>query len=88
MKKIDNPFLIDNMPYIDLHGYDRVSALIELNSFIIDNIKLNNKYLVVIHGKGEFILRKEVHEYLRKDKRIKEFKLDYFNDGVTIVKLV
>lgn len=86
MKKIGNPF-IDFLPSIDLHGTDRISALIYLDDFIIDNIKLKNKVIVVIHGKGEGILRKEVTNYLKKDKRVEDFKLDYFNDGITIIKL-
>lgn len=84
---IDNYMLFNNLPTIDLHGENRINAIIRLDEFINDNIKLKNKLIVVIHGIGEGILKNEIHKYLRKDKRIKEFKLNVFNKGLTIIEL-
>ena len=42
----------------------------------------------VVHGKGSGILRKAVHDFLRKDKRVAEYRLGVFGEGdagVTIV---
>lgn len=85
MGKFIDPFTV-NLPVIDLHGETRDSAAFLINDFINDNIKLNHKQIVIIHGKGINILRDFVHEYLKKDKRVDSFYLD-FNIGQTIVIL-
>lgn len=86
MRKIVNPF-IDFLPSIDLHGMDRVYAKIKVEEFINDNIKLKNKKIVIIHGKGEGILKDEIYKFLKKNKYVLNYKLDGFNTGVTIVEL-
>ena len=51
-------------------------------------VKLIKNYnIAIIHGKGLGILKKTTHEVLRKNKRVLDFKIYYFNDGMTIVKL-
>ena len=64
-----------------------MTSLILVNEFINDNIKLKNRKIVFIHGKGAGILKKVIHEYLKNDKRVLEYKTDNLNDGVTIVTL-
>lgn len=86
MNKIINPF-IDFLPSIDLHGFDRVSARIKTKEFINDNIKLKNKKIVIIHGKGTGIVKDEVYKYLMHNKNVIDYKLDGFNTGITIVNL-
>ena len=81
-----NPFF-NILPKIDLHGYHRDMIKYVLSDFINDNIKLKEKKLVVIHGKGEGILKDEVHKLLRKDKRVKLYYLDSYNIGQTIIEL-
>ena len=76
----------NNLPHIDLHGEDRVNSIIKVDEFITDNIKLRNKKIVIIHGIGEGILKKVVHEYLKKDKRVLDYNLG-INNGETIVSL-
>ena len=61
MKKIVDPFTV-LLPSLDLHEMDRVLAKINIEEFILDNVKLRNKQIVIIHGIGEGILRKEVFE--------------------------
>ena len=78
--------MIYSYPSIDLHGEDRVNALIKVDEFINDSIKLRNKYIVIIHGKGSYILKNAIHDYLKHDKRVNEYKLD-INVGQTIVTL-
>ena len=44
----------------------------------------------IVHGKGTGALRKAVHNYLRKQKWIKKYRLGDFGEGdagVTIVEL-
>lgn len=74
------------LPSIDLHGEDRVNALIKVDEFIKDSIKLKHKNIIIIHGKGKWILKDSIHDYLKKDKRVKDYKLD-INIGQTIVSL-
>ena len=76
----------NNLPSIDLHGEDRVNALIKVDEFINDSIKLKYKRIVVIHGKGTWILKEAIHNYLKNDKRVKEYELD-INIGQTIISL-
>lgn len=75
------------MPQIDLHGEDRISARIKVKSFINDNYKLDNSEFAIIHGIGKGILKKEVFDVLKKDKRVIEFGIDCFNSGCTLVRI-
>lgn len=86
MKKMIDPF-VDFLPKIDLHGMDRVYAKIKVEEFINDNIKLRNKQIVIIHGIGEGILKKEIYNYLKNNKNVLDYKLNGFNVGCTIVTL-
>jgi DNA mismatch repair protein MutS2 len=86
MNKIVNPF-VDFLPRIDLHGMDRVCAKIKTEEFINDNIKLKNKEVVIIHGKGMGIVKDEVYKTLKNNKNVISYKLDGFNIGQTIVNL-
>lgn len=79
--------MLNNLPSIDLHGEYVESALILTKEFINDNIILKNEEIVIVHGIGEDILRKAIHDYLKHEKKVKEFKRDFFNPGMTIVKL-
>lgn len=79
--------MLNNLPSIDLHGEYVESALILTKEFINDNIILKNEEIVIVHGIGEDILRKAIHDYLKNEKKVKEFKRDFSNPGMTIVKL-
>lgn len=84
---IDNYMLFDNLPTIDLHGEDSISAIIITDEFLNDNLKLKNKLIVVIHGVGKGILKREIHNFLKKDKRVLKYRIDAFNPGMTIIEL-
>ncbi len=78
---------LERYPSMDLHGYDRDSARMATNDFVLENIILGNETIVIVHGKGEGIVKKEVHEALRVNKNVIDYKTDNFNDGVTVVRL-
>lgn len=78
---------IDNLPTIDLHGFDRDYARIKVIEFINDNIVMKNDVIVIVHGIGNGILKREVHKILRDNKKVIDYKLFYNNSGLTIVKL-
>lgn len=86
MSKHYNPFL-DILPHIDVHGFNRDMIKFVLDDFISDNIKLRYKKIVIVHGKGEGILKNEIHCLLKRDSRVKNFYLDTFNIGQTIIEL-
>jgi len=78
---------LNRYPSIDLHGYDRDSARVAVNDFVDENVFLRKDTIVIIHGIGTGIVKKEVHEALRVNKKVIEYKTDNFNSGCTIVKL-
>lgn len=85
MDNLNNIMFIDRYPKIDLHGYDRESARVATTQFIKENKKLKNEVFVIVHGRGLGIVKKSVHETLRKSKVVKDYKTYYYNDGCTIV---
>jgi len=86
MKEFIDPFLY-NLPHLDIHGYDRFGAVAMIKNFIDNNLRIEEKKIVIVHGKGSGILRKSTHEYLKKDKRVLSYKLNNYNDGETIAIL-
>lgn len=85
--KLAEVIFTNNLPTIDLHGFDRDYARIKVNEFIKDNITMKNEIIVIVHGIGSGLLRKEVEKTLRNNKKVIEFCLFYRNNGMTIVKL-
>lgn len=84
--KVHNIFL-ERLPKIDLHGYDRESAKVATNDFISDSTQLGYKEILIIHGIGSGLVKDAVHTALSKNKNVISYKLDYFNNGCTIIKL-
>lgn len=85
--EIENIIFIDNLPKLDLHGFDRETARVAVNDFIRDNVKMNNRFVNIVHGVGSGIIRTTTHQQLRKNKHVADFKTFYYNQGCTIVKL-
>lgn len=81
------PIPISKYPSLDVHGETRDTVIAVLNSFIRDNIKLRNSTILIIHGKGTGILKKEVHLYLKNNKYVKTYHLHHWNQGLTVVEL-
>ncbi len=74
-------------PSIDLHGEFAITSYTIVHNFISDQIKLKNRIVVIIHGKGTGKLKNAVHDTLKKDKRVIKYNLNPFNLGETIVYL-
>ena len=85
--KLNDVIFLNNLPTLDLHGYDRETAVVAISDFIRDNIKLKNKFIIIIHGIGSGIIRKTTHDYLKTNRNVLEFKIHYFNEGSTVVAL-
>lgn len=75
-------------PKLDLHG--EIVAMVEslTKEFINDNCLLNEKVIIIIHGKSTNILTAEVHRVLNSNDKVKSFKLNNWNLGETIVELI
>ena len=65
-------------------------ALYELDKYINDALIANLTTIRIVHGKGEGILRKAVHEYLKNNPHVKSYRLGNYGEGdlgVTIAEL-
>lgn len=75
---------------IDLRGMTAMEAIMELDRQL-DSATLSGMHQVtIIHGKGTGVLRKEVHNYLKRCKYVKTYRLGVFGEGeagVTIAEL-
>ena len=84
---LNDLIFIDNLPSLDLHGFDRETARVAINDFINDNIKMKNKFIVIIHGIGSGVLKETTQLVLSKNKKVIEFKIHPFNIGCTLVNV-
>lgn len=82
-----NDIFLDLLPSIDLHGYDRESAKVALNDFILENKILKNKEILIIHGIGKGIVKQTVQQTLSENKNIIEYKIVGSNIGCTTAKI-
>lgn len=77
-------------PEINLLGKTVDEAVAELDKYLDDALLSHLNSVRVVHGKGTGALRKGIHEYLRRQKHVKSYKLAEFGEGdagVTIVEL-
>ena len=77
-------------PELNLLGRTTDEALNELDKYLDDARMSHLTSVRIVHGKGTGALRKAVHNYLRKQKWVKSFRLGDFGEGdagVTIVTL-
>lgn len=77
-------------PEIDLRGMTVEEALGVLDIFLDNAVMANLPSVRIIHGKGTGALRKAIHEHLRRQRGMKDFRLGVYGegeDGVTIISL-
>ena len=77
-------------PEINLLGKTVDEAVAELDKYLDDALLSHLNTVRVVHGKGTGALRKGIHEYLRRQKHVKSYRLAEFGEGdagVTIVEL-
>ncbi len=75
-------------PEINLVGKYPDEAVAELEKYLDDAYLAQLGKVTVIHGRGTGALRKAVHDYLKRQKNIKDFRAGEFGEGdhgVTIV---
>ncbi len=65
------------------------AAMKEVQRYIDDAVAAGRSEVQIIHGKGEGILKKLVHEYLDKRKEVKGYEMAPISQGgagCTVVK--
>lgn len=75
---------------INLLGKTVDEAIAELDKYLDDAVLAHLNSVRIVHGKGTGALRNGVHQYLRRQKHIKSFRLGAFGEGdagVTIAEL-
>ena len=75
---------------LNIIGYTVLDAIPEVQAFLDSAVLSNLEEVRIVHGMGTGKLRAGVHEYLKKDTRVAEFRLGKYGEGdtgVTIVKL-
>ena len=76
-------------PEINLLGKTVDEAIMELDKYLDDAYIAHLPSVRIVHGKGTGALRKGVHNYLRRQKHVKSYRLGEFGEGdagVTIVE--
>ena len=77
-------------PELDLRGMDALEASAVLTIFLDNAYMANLQQVRIIHGKGTGVLRKMVHDELKKNRHVKKYRLGVYGegeDGVTIAEL-
>ncbi len=77
-------------PEINLLGKTVDEAVAELDKYLDDALLSHLNTVRVVHGKGPGALRKGIHDFLRRQKHVKSYRLGEFGEGdagVTIVEL-
>lgn len=77
-------------PEINLLGKTVDEAIYELDKYLDDAILSHLNSVRIVHGKGTGALRKGIHEFLRRQRHVKSFRLGEFGEGdagVTIAEL-
>ena len=77
-------------PEINLLGRTVDEAVAELDKYLDDASLAHLTSVRIVHGKGTGALRSGIHDYLRRQKRVKSFRLGAFGEGdagVTIAEL-
>ncbi len=75
---------------LDVRGENVEDAIYLLEKFLDDAILSSLSVVRVIHGKGTGMLRNGLHAYLKKQPRVKTFRLGTFGEGdagVTVIEL-
>lgn len=76
---------------IDVRGQDSIDAIKEIDKYLDDAAIAGYKSVMIIHGKGEGVLKKETEHYLKESSLVRSFRQGGYTEGgsgVTVVELV
>ncbi len=77
-------------PELDIRGKYAEEGISEVERFIDDAVVANLKTVTVVHGKGTGALRQAIHDFLKTNRNVEEFRLGKFGEGdlgVTVIQL-
>lgn len=77
-------------PELNVIGYTLEEALFAVDKYLDDCFVSNLNMVRIVHGKGAGILRKGIHDFLKKHPHVKSYRLGTFGEGemgVTIVEI-
>ena len=87
MRSILDDIFIKKLPTLDLHGEIRDSARVLIKEFIDDNYLLKKDKILIIHGVGSGAIKDETYKVLKSNKKVREYHLNHYNSGCTLVYL-
>lgn len=75
---------------INVMGQNVEEAIIEIDKFLDNTYFSNVNIVTIIHGKGTGALRTGIHQFLKRHRRVKSYRLGTYGEGesgVTIIEL-
>ena len=75
---------------VDIRGMMTDEGVMEVDRFIDNCILGGIETITIIHGKGTGALRAAVHDFLKRHKNVKNYRLGTYGEGeagVTVVEL-
>ena len=75
-------------PEVDLRGMMADEAVAATELFLDSAMMSSLNTVTIIHGKGTGALRQAVHESLRRNKQVKDYRLGRYGEGETGVTIV
>ena len=85
---MDIKILTSKTPRLDLHGEIVAMVKVLVDEFIKDNMLMDEKLVVIVHGKSTNIITDEAHRVLSINKYVKKYYKNNWNLGETIVELI
>ncbi len=79
--------LFEHVPHLDLHGENADIAKVLVHEFLRDCYLSHEERCVIVHGKGQGIVRNAVYQVLKGERYIDHYELDMYNDGQTLITL-
>lgn len=73
---------------LDIRGMESIEAESVVETFLFAAVMGRLETVTIIHGKGTGVLRKAVHELLRRSKAVKSFRLGVYGEGESGVTVV
>jgi DNA mismatch repair protein MutS2 len=89
-KSVDSVMRAPANRELDIRGMESLEAESVVETFISAAVMGRLNEVTIIHGKGTGVLRKTVHDILRRNKAVKTFRLGVYGEGesgVTVVTL-
>lgn len=81
---------LQTSPEVDIRGTNAEEAIIIMERFLDNALLAKLNIVTIIHGKGTGVLRKAVHNALKRNRNVKSFRLGRYGEGesgVTVVEL-